>query len=86
MSKVQCLICGKEFGKITASHLKTHNMTRAEYREKYGQEGLSNFANCFRKAKIPLEPIDRYSIRKYYNCLNARFDENKIIYGQMKMK
>jgi hypothetical protein len=32
---VKCLECGQEFKIISVSHLKTHNMTMAEYREKY---------------------------------------------------
>lgn len=32
---VECLECGREFKTISVSHLKTHGMTMAEYREKY---------------------------------------------------
>ncbi|PTD94444.1 DNA-directed RNA polymerase [archaeon SCG-AAA382B04] len=33
--KVTCQECGNEYKAITASHLKTHNMTMDEYKEKY---------------------------------------------------
>ena len=35
MSKVVCLICGKEFKWITGLHLKTHGITYAEYLERF---------------------------------------------------
>ena len=35
MSRVVCLICGKEFKWITGLHLKTHGITYAEYLEKF---------------------------------------------------
>lgn len=36
MSKVTCLVCGKEFKVlINPKHMKTHGMTMAEYREKF---------------------------------------------------
>ena len=38
---VECKICGKEFGIITASHLKKHEMTVKEYKEKFGTEIVS---------------------------------------------
>ena len=36
--KVACQVCGQRFGKITAMHLKKHEMTLAEYKETYSQE------------------------------------------------
>lgn len=35
MSKVVCLICGREFVWITVSHLKTHGITYSEYLERF---------------------------------------------------
>ena len=34
-SKIKCKICGKEYKQITATHLKTHDMTMHEYREQF---------------------------------------------------
>lgn len=39
---VKCKICGKEFQVITFFHLKTHNITPQEYKEKYPDEDLGN--------------------------------------------
>lgn len=36
--KIKCAICGKEFKRITAAHLKTHNMTLMEYNKLYNKE------------------------------------------------
>ena len=35
MGKVVCLICGKEMEMITGSHLKIHNITFSEYKERF---------------------------------------------------
>lgn len=34
MSKVVCLICGKEFDQLS-NHLKVHNINIGQYKEKY---------------------------------------------------
>ena len=34
---IKCKICGKKYKRITASHLKIHNMTSKEYKDKYGK-------------------------------------------------
>lgn len=40
MAKVTCLECGKEFGRITASHVKTHDMTYEDYLAKHAPDKL----------------------------------------------
>lgn len=35
---MKCKICNKEFKRLTASHIKTHNITYAEYLEKYEKD------------------------------------------------
>ena len=35
---IKCQICGKEFKRITAGHLKTHNITMMEYNKLYNTE------------------------------------------------
>jgi len=37
---VKCKICGKEFKRITGTHLKKHNTTVREYIDKYGKNDL----------------------------------------------
>lgn len=37
---VTCKICGEKMARMSASHLKRHNMTRDEYIEKFGSDGL----------------------------------------------
>jgi hypothetical protein len=32
---MKCPECGKDYGAITPAHIKTHNMTTQEFREKY---------------------------------------------------
>ena len=40
---VNCKICNKEFNSlITSTHLKTHGITTAEYKAKYGKEAISS--------------------------------------------
>lgn len=39
-TKYQCKICGKEYGKITAGHLKLHGYTREMYMKEFGSEGI----------------------------------------------
>lgn len=35
MNKIKCLICNKEFVQITSTHLKKHDLTVTEYKEKF---------------------------------------------------
>lgn len=37
---VICKVCGRKMGLITSSHLATHGMTKAEYREKFGDDDI----------------------------------------------
>lgn len=39
---IKCEICGKEFTYITHAHLKHHNLSTKEYKEKYGEFSLVN--------------------------------------------
>lgn len=44
---ITCKLCGKEFGSITPTHLKTkHNITVAEYREKFPDAPLRSPEAC----------------------------------------
>ncbi len=36
-NRMTCIICGKKFKSITNTHLKKHNITPEEYKEKYGE-------------------------------------------------
>lgn len=58
--KVECRICGKSFYNISASHLRTHGMTRSDYSKLYGSQGLSN-TNNFKKV---FSEIDKYLIER----------------------
>lgn len=49
---IQCKICGKFFNYINNSHLKTHNITPREYKEKYGEIISKEFKNNMRNSKI----------------------------------
>jgi len=35
---VTCRVCGQRYKVITASHLRTHDMTTEEYREEFGED------------------------------------------------
>lgn len=56
---VTCLVCGKEFARINCLHLKRHNMTIDEYKNKYvgaklvGKRELS----IFTKRKMALKEL-----------------------------
>ena len=41
--KFKCEVCGKEFKSITNSHLKKHDMTTIEYKNKFPNSLLGNF-------------------------------------------
>ncbi|MCK4526208.1 hypothetical protein KAW18_02455 [candidate division WOR-3 bacterium] len=41
-AKIKCEICGKEFEKITSTHLKMHDITMLEYREKFPNASLAS--------------------------------------------
>ena len=38
--KIKCQICNKDFRQINTTHLKSHNITQEEYKEKYGGDSL----------------------------------------------
>lgn len=59
---VRCKVCGKNFGRINASHLKKHGMTTTDYREKYGEEGL--ILNHCLFVKRNYDDFDQYNIEK----------------------
>lgn len=42
MSKIKCMVCGKELHKITHFHLNLHNLSMKEYREKYPDAPLTS--------------------------------------------
>lgn len=44
--RIKCLICGKEF-KSLVSHLKVHNITTKEYKDKYKSEVVSDSVKDF---------------------------------------
>ena len=58
MSKVKCMICGKEFEKIMWKHLQIHNVTREEYIKKFPNALLisEEFVERMSKARIEKEP------------------------------
>jgi hypothetical protein len=39
---IECALCGRQLKVITNTHLKTHNITGDEYREKYGERWSEN--------------------------------------------
>lgn len=67
---VTCLVCGKEFARINCLHLKRHNMTIDEYKNKYvgaklvGKRELS----IFTKRKMALKELALKSDIKCQYC------------------
>ena len=51
MTKVKCEICGKELEYINYLHLKTHNITVKEYREKFPNAPLERMRKISEKLK-----------------------------------
>lgn len=72
-TKVYCKICNRGFSRITATHLKSHNMTVGEYREKFGfgPEVLSS--DDFRK-KMNIASKEHW-MEKYGDCWKLKYDE-----------
>lgn len=50
--KIMCRECGKSFVTVTNTHLKKHNMTIEDYKEKYPNEKFTNceWLNCWRNS------------------------------------
>ena len=62
---VTCLLCGKAYVRITASHLRKHGMTIAEYRERFGLHYVSSvsFRRNISQLKRRRKTAGRYSAR-----------------------
>lgn len=65
LKKVTCKVCGKEFQEITAMHLKKHDMTRREYIEKFGMEGVQGAIIKMITPKEVLDVVDIYAIDRH---------------------
>jgi very-short-patch-repair endonuclease len=81
--KFKCEICGKEFKAITNSHLKKHNMTTEDYKNKYPNASFGNFdrfsewrdseenrQNCIRMSK-KVYGTKEIREKKAASCRNA---------------
>lgn len=72
----KCKVCGKEFKKLTASHLKSHGLTFDEYLEKYEKEKyvdkeLIKFLNDF-YIKVRWKFLEYSNNRTFTNGKNKR--------------
>ena len=52
--KVKCQVCGKEFKQIQYRHTKQHNLTIAEYKEKFPNAPIISQAASSRRRKAAL--------------------------------
>lgn len=83
---VICKICGEKMGSINHSHLKRHNITTKEYKEKYGETMSLNFKNDLvdRMSSYNLKGITRSYVSKperglqeFLNSLNVKHENNR---------
>ena len=67
---VTCIECGKMFREISAAHLRSHGMTRAEYRDKYGiPKGVKlNHCNLAGRWQQDVRPPYECEAKLYYYC------------------
>ena len=65
--KFKCEICGKEFKAITNSHLKSHNITTEDYKNKFPDAILGNFDrfNSWRNSKENKENCRKMNKKVY---------------------
>jgi len=71
---MKCKICNKEFKMITNTHLKFHNITIKEYKEKYGEVSDPIF-NKERYDKIRKKLINKYGVK---NPMHLKIAKDKI--------
>lgn len=90
---VICKICGKKLTRINDRHLRKHGITKQEYIEKYGIEGMVSIDLHNRFSQIAIETnenmtfikhsSDELEIIKYINDLGVECKSNrKILHGK----
>lgn len=57
---IRCQICNKDFTRITATHLKQHNMSVAEYKEKFGDDSILSEENRRNMSRTLESTIKKY--------------------------
>lgn len=87
---IKCKICNKEFGCVTASHLKTHNITMSGYREKFPnaplqskemiESGLNTLENMIRKYG-ERDGLVRWEAYKHKQSYSNSFEYKRDKYG-----
>ncbi len=51
--RIPCRICGGQYKRLTAGHLKNHGLTRAEYEQQYGPVCLVDAVTAQRVELLP---------------------------------
>lgn len=80
---VTCRICGQEMRRLTASHLRKHGLTAAQYRDKFDAPGM-DFAPEYRQRNEILDSIAKWLIddtplKQFANrALDALMSEDSI--------
>ena len=57
---IRCQICNKDFTRITATHLKQHNMSVAEYKEMFGNDSILSEENRRNMSRTLESTIAKY--------------------------
>lgn len=78
---ITCPICNKQFEQITNSHLKTHNLTTDEFRNKYPQCSLKS--DFVKQIEINHLSAGRKLASKFHT--NERLDREKKYYENPKL-
>ena len=90
-ASVRCLVCLKEMGRVSHTHLKTHNMTIAQYKERFPDARFAYHpdsqrekirANSSRTEKIRANKIEYWSTRKGQTLEELRGAESAAITRQ----
>lgn len=74
--KIKCQICGKEFKQIHFRHVKQHNLTIEEYKEKFPDAPINSEASTHRRA-ASLKGRTIHWVDKIASSVKNSWSENK---------
>lgn len=86
-NSIKCHICGQSFKKLSNTHLKKHNITPEEYKQKYNiQSTCSNTTTNAQKTKSFIQQIDKVFMRIYSYNVTPLFSKEEFVGVNIKNK
>ena len=81
--KIKCKICGREFEKITSTHLKKHNIIVHEYKVQFPDALLVSDGWCKKQREVNLGKYHTEASKQHMSDNHADFSgENHPMYGK----